>query len=111
MDNVLVTIVVAIIGSFSAALWGHYFISKRATRAKVDELASRVSVVENTMVREHNVKQLVEESIKPIEKGIEKLLVTMTEMQKTMVEMQVEHARQQVRQELLSENQKNKSSN
>lgn len=99
MSEIVVTIVVAILSTFSAAVWGHYFITKRSDKKTFNDLRDKVLILEQTMVREHNVRELVEDSIKPIEKGIDKLLEQMAEMNKAMVEMQLDHARQQGKEE------------
>lgn len=104
MVDVVVPAALAVLSTFCAAFWGHYFITKRSDKKSFKNVEDRVLILEQTMVREHNVRELVESSIKPIEKGIDKLLEQMAEMNKAMVEMQLDHARQQGKEEAKKQN-------
>jgi len=102
MDGITVAdILMTIFGTGNAAFWGHYFMTKRNKQKLWDALRDRVLKLEQTSVKEHNVKELVEESIQPIERGIEDIKLLMVTMQGDITEMKLDQARREGAEEAL----------
>jgi hypothetical protein len=95
MENVILQVLVFVFSGFSAALWGHYWITKRSKEKEFVELRDKVLKLEQTSVREHNVKELVENSISPIYKGITELKELLGTMQKDVTDIKLNEARRE----------------
>lgn len=99
MEDTVLQIAALLLGGFSSALWAHYFVTRRSSGDKESKLENRIVAIENTMVREHNVKQLVDHSIElsitPMYKVILELKDLVAKMQHDVTEIRLNEARRE----------------
>lgn len=108
MESIFWQIAIVLIGAVAAGSWAFFLTSRKDNVDAHNRIRDRVLQLETTAIREHNVKQLINDSLNPLALGIEDLKTMMGCIQRNVMDIQLDMAKKEGRDQAIAEAEKHK---
>ena len=107
-------VVLSIVGALLVSLFGILIniiretkkdqVALKSEQAELREgLGKRITILESTTVKDNDVRDLIEEALRPVDEGIKQISSCISEINIQLHEIQLENAKREAREEALKE--------
>jgi len=85
-------VILSLLGGLACVFYGHFLLTKKESRADFNTLTNKVVALENTAVKEAEVRILIHEVINPVLSTMNEIKGSIERVEKNMISIELQRA-------------------